>query len=288
MIVLGVVVVHFGDPAPTRRCLASVVGDPSGVKRKVVLVDNSDSFAGSPVEGVSLVSCPENPGFGGGANRGAAALDIASLVGVVVLNHDVEIVPGFLDAAAAAIKQPGVGAAAGPLFLDSDHRRLWYAGGSVNWLTGTVRQRRTAEDAERPRTVGFLPGAAVAVAAAAWRECGGFDSRFFLYHEDLDLCLRLRRRGYSLQFAPAMGAVHRLGAATGSGQASSLYLEHLSATRLMAFRPLLFRLYLAMLHSGWVVLRAGWYLVAGSGSDAAKALLRGHGRALAGIGRGPR
>lgn len=285
---LAVVVVHHGDPAPTRRCLAALAADPSKVERTVVLVDNSASFVAPPAAGVVLVSCPDNPGFGGGANRGVAALAGDRPSGIVCLNHDVVVSPGFLDAADEAIRQPGVGAAAGPLSLDRDCRKIWFAGGMVCWLTGTVRQERSVCAAGRARSVGFLPGAALAVSAAGWQACGGFDPRFFLYHEDLDLCLRLRRRGFSLRFVPAMAARHDLGAATGSGSASPLYLEHLTATRFLAFRPLVYRAYLALLHTGWVTIRAGWHLVAGGGRPPAAALLRGHRRALVRLHHAPR
>jgi N-acetylglucosaminyl-diphospho-decaprenol L-rhamnosyltransferase len=120
---------------------------------------------------------------------------------------------------------------------------------------------------------------------------GGFDPAYFLYNEDVDLCLRLRRRGFRLLFAPAMVAVHRLGTATGSAGRSAFYLEHMAATRLRPFRPLAYRAYLAVLHSGYVVLRALRYrvLVGGeAGREAARALLRGHAKALRGIRQGPR
>lgn len=280
---LAVVVVHFGAPEPTLACLASVAADPSEIPRRVVLVDHSGTFAATPAEGVLLVSSPGNPGYGAGVNRGVAALGSESVAGVVALNHDVELAPGFLASAWEALGLPGVGAAAGPIFSDAERRRLWYAGGGIDWLTGTVRQSRSPALAGRPRPVGFLPGTALAVGGAAWQAVGGFDPGYFLYHEDLDLCLRLRRRGYRLFFEPGMSVVHRLGAATGSAHASPVYLEELTATRLRAFRPLAFRLYLAGLHTGWVTIRMAWHLAAGGGRRAAAALLRGHRRALASV-----
>jgi GT2 family glycosyltransferase len=151
-----------------------------------------------------------------------------------------------------------------------------------------VLQSRSPRAAGHARTVGFIPGAALAIAPAAWRRVGGFDPAFFLYNEDLDLCLRLRRCGYALRFAPAMAAVHRVGTATGSAAVSPLYLENMARTRLLPFRPLAFRLYLALLHSGYVALRAGWHAArGGKGRAAARALLRGHREALRRVRRPP-
>jgi GT2 family glycosyltransferase len=44
-----------------------------------------------------------------------------------------------------------------------------------------------------------------------WEELGGFDERFFLYHEDWDLCRRARSAGWGVLVAPAAQAIHDLG-----------------------------------------------------------------------------
>jgi hypothetical protein len=284
----GVAVVHFGDPAPTRACLAALAADPSPVERTVVVVDNSGDLLESTAGSAVVIHCPDNPGFGAGANLGIAALGDDAWDAFVVLNHDVQVCAGFLAAACAAVAGSGVGAAGGPLYLDPERAHLWYAGGQVCFVTGTVRQSRSPRAARRAHAVGFVPGAAMAIAPGAWREVGGFDPSFFLYNEDVDLCLRLRRRGFRLRFEPGMAAIHYVGAATGSNRHSAFYLEHISRTRLRPFAPLAFRLYLAALHSGYVTVRAGWYAGHGAaGRDAARGLLRGHLAALAALAQGP-
>ena len=288
---IAVVVVHFGATDPTVACVATLRADPSPVERHVVVVDNSGTLPAAGLgDDVSVVAAASNLGFGAGVNLGVAGIAEAGWDALVVLNHDVEVRPGFLAAAADAVSLPGVAAASGPLYLDGGRQRLWYAGGSVDFLTGTVRQSQDPPDAARERDVTFLPGAAIVFAWEAFREVGGFDPAFFLYHEDLDICLRLHRRGWRLRFVPALEAVHRLGAATGSDRLSPLYLESLSRTRLRAFRPLAYRLYLAVLHTGYVLVRAAAYALSGEalGSERARALVRGHLGALAEILATPR
>jgi N-acetylglucosaminyl-diphospho-decaprenol L-rhamnosyltransferase len=287
---VGVVVVHFGRPNPTVACVGAVLGDPSPCGRHIVVVDNSGDLAPDLLPGAEVIKPGGNAGFGVGANLGVQRLGLGPWGALVILNNDVEVVSGYLGAALDALGHPGVGAAAGPLFLDRPGGKLWYAGGGVNFLTGTVRQSTSRRLADRERPVGFFPGAAFAVSPRAWEAVGGFDPSYFLYNEDVDLCLRLRRRGLRLLFAPAMAAVHRLGSVTGSGGRSPFYLEHMTATRLRPFRPLGYRFYLAALHTGYVLVRALAHLaVSGDkeGATATRALLRGHVRALAGLGRGP-
>jgi N-acetylglucosaminyl-diphospho-decaprenol L-rhamnosyltransferase len=285
---VGVVVVHFGDPAPTATCVRTLREDASSCARRIVVVDNSGTLSADALPGAEVLNAGGNLGFGAGANFGVRHLGAGPWEALVIFNHDVEVADGYLDAACEALAEDGVGAAAGPLYLDRPGGALWYAGGSVCFLTGTVRQSTSGALARRPRTVGFFPGAALAIRQQAWDDVGGFDPGYFLYNEDVDLCLRLRRRGYRLCFAPRMVAVHQLGAVTGSAGRSPFYLGLMAETRLRPFRPLLYRFYLAGLHSGYVLLRSLWLLAAGgAGREAARALLRGHAKALAGLGRGP-
>lgn len=287
---VGVVVVHFGDPAPTVGCVRALEADASACARRVVVADNSGNLDPGAVAPAEVLLSGGNPGFGAAANAGVSRLGAGEWDALVVLNNDIEVASGYLDAAVAATGSPGVAVAAGPLYLDRPGGELWYAGGGINWLTGTVRQATSREAAGRERRVGFVPGAAFAVNPEAWRQAGGFDASYFLYNEDVDLCLRLRRRGWRLLHAPAMVAVHRLGSATGSAERSPFYLELMAATRLRPFRPLAYRVYLAVLHSGYALLRAAGYrlFVGGeAGGVAAAAILRGHRTALARLKAGP-
>lgn len=288
---VGVVVIHFGGLEPTTTCVRRLREDPSPCERRIVVVDNSGSVFPGALPGAEVLGTGRNVGFGGGANLGLGLLGSGPWDALVILNNDVEVMSGYLRAALDALGRPGVGAAAGPLYLERPGGTLWYAGGGVDFLTGTVHQSKSPRLAARERTVGFFPGAAFAISQDAWRVVGGFDPAYFLYNEDVDLCLRLRRHGFRLLFAPAMVAVHRVGTATGSAGRSAFYLEHMAATRLRPFRPLAYRAYLAVLHSGYVVLRALRYrvMVRGeAGRQAAGALLRGHAKALRSLRRAPR
>lgn len=274
---VGVAIVHFGHREPTLRCLESVWDDPGDAERQVVLVDNQGNLDGEVFEtGTRVLRLDHNPGFGAGANAGMAALS-GLMDALVVLNNDVQLLPGFLDAAVAALG-PGIGAVGGPVVEEGGEGRLWYAGGRVRYLTGTVWQSQRPRDAARARDVGFIPGAAMAFAPQAWRQVGGFDPSYFLYNEDLDICLRLRRAGWRLRFEPGMACVHDVGGSTGSRLRSPLYLEHMTRSRLRPFRSSAYRLYLLGVHSLYNLVRVAWLRL--QHGDAAgpyvEAVLRGH------------
>jgi len=287
---LGVVIIHYGRAEPTRRCLQSVLDDQSQVRRHIAIVDNFGNL--KPAEfsqNTVLVQRPDNPGFGGGANAGVAALrDAADCLGFVVMNNDLVINPGFLDAAAEALEPHDVGAVGGPILVGFDQPELWYAGGVIRPLTGTVRQSHSKTDAARRHEVGFVPGTAIAVRADAWFEVDGFDNSYFLYNEDIDLCLRLQRAGRRLLFEPGMSCVHDLGETTGSSHRSALYLEQITRTRLRPFRPRAYQLYLGAVHTLYNTARIlRLFLRHGrSARTQIRAIIRGHLGALSEVIRG--
>lgn len=301
---IAAVIVHYGDSTPTLACLRSVLADPSSARRRVMVVDNSGNFdlPSDLDSAVSVLHLPDNPGFGGGVRRGLdalrcalnsnsnSALDPPDFDLVLALNHDVCVRPGFFDALRRAFAEPQVGAVGGPVYLAATGERssrLWYAGGGFRRLTGTVWQSCTTADADVAREVGFIPGTALAVRLQAWDATGGFDASYFLYHEDLDLCLRLRRAGWRLWFEPGMACDHHLGEATGSGDASPLYLEWMARNRFRPFHSRLYRVYLALMHSGWVVVKSLRLLPRSGAGARLWALWRGHLHALRTLGEDP-
>ena len=281
--VAGVVIVHFGDSEPTLRCVASVVTDGSQVEHRVVVVDNSGNMdPGSLGSDARLLTRADNPGFGTAANLGLDLVDHDRRCSFfLVLNNDAQLAKGFLDAAAGALEL-GVGAVAGPIYDAKDPSLLWYAGGRINFLTGTVWQRQSRSAASRRREIGFIPATAMAIASPAWHEVGGFDSRYFLYNEDVDLCLRLRRAGWRLLFEPGMVSFHAIGGATASADRSPIYLENITRTRLAPYRSRLYRVYAGGIHTLYNSLRVVGLSVrrgVGCGPYVA-AVVRGHLAAL--------
>jgi GT2 family glycosyltransferase len=75
-----------------------------------------------------------------------------------------------------------------------------------------ARLDRRWADPEEPARVDWIPGAFVFVPAAVWRRLGGFDERFFMYYEEVDLCRRIRDAGLQVQYWPELKATHIGGA----------------------------------------------------------------------------
>jgi len=191
--------------------------------QRVIVVDNA-SGDGSPAwlalthPAVDVLPLARNTGFAGAANRGIAA---ARTEAVALVNTDVELGDDWLEHALGALAaDAGRAAVAGKLVSMTDPGIVDDAGDFLR-RDGVCEQRgRFHHDDGRFDEAGEIfsacAGAAV-LRTEAVRAVGGFDERFFLYLEDVDLGLRLRLAGWRCWYEPRAVARHAGG---GSAQHS--------------------------------------------------------------------
>ena len=259
--VLPVVTVTYSPGPHLDRFLASL---SHATERPVsVLMADNGSTDGAPqaaVErypGVRLFSTGANLGYGSAVNRAIAQLnDALEDVGdwVVVANPDVQWGPGSIDALLDAASRWPRAATLGPMIHDPDGsvypsaRQLpsLFRGGmhavvgplwKNNPWSSAYRQERL-EPSERP--VGWLSGSCLLVRRAAFEAIGGFDERYFMYMEDVDLGDRMGKAGWLNVYVPSAEVLHHKGHATARESAANLAAHHKSTY-----------IYLADRHSGW-------------------------------------
>jgi GT2 family glycosyltransferase len=141
-------------------------------------------------------------------NIGAAA---ASGELLLLLNPDAIPAQGFREAIERPLRERRDWAAWMGLVTAGSGARVNTAGGVVHftgiaWAGGAGLPRDRAPSA--PREVGFVSGACLAIPLARWRELGGLPEPFFLYHEDVDISLRLRLRAETIGLEPAAVVDH--------------------------------------------------------------------------------
>ena len=95
--------------------------------------------------------------------------------------------------------------------------------------------RRDREDI-REREAGWLSGSCLLVRRSAFEDVGGFDPGYFMYFEDVDLCDRLAKHGWSCMWVPTASVTHVGGTATGQQPLRMLKAHHDSAYRYLASR----------------------------------------------------
>jgi N-acetylglucosaminyl-diphospho-decaprenol L-rhamnosyltransferase len=208
---VSVLIVAWNSSAELRRTLPPLLAELREGD-ELIVVDNAspdDSVAvvAELAPRARVVTMGRNVGFAGAANVGAGA---ASGDILVILNPDAMPLPGWGE----AIRRPwlesrGWSAWQG-LVAEGDGRTINSAGNPCHF-TGIVWAGRHGEPisaAPGPGEVVSLSGACLAVPLEVWRRLGGFAPKFFMYHEDVDLSLRLRLMGEMTGIEPSAVVAH--------------------------------------------------------------------------------
>lgn len=228
---VDIAIVNYFSARDVGRCLQRLGPWRHGT---IWLIDNSHDAAEAAalqqlagcLEWVRLVDAGGNLGFGRACNL---AFERSRSELFLLLNPDAQAAPADLLVLAQALRDdPGLGAVSPRMYWNEARTFLlpeafpqtpWSAVAQVLALRfrGLTRQaarrylarQRRQMAAAAPFDVGFLAGAVMMVRRAAVAAAGGlFDPAYFMFYEDADLSLRLRRSGWRLAVAPAAAAVH--------------------------------------------------------------------------------
>ncbi len=202
---LSVVIVCHNSAAELERTLPALVAE-LGDGDELIIADNGSADAsvevvGSLAPGAAVLELGANLGFPAACD---AAAERASADLLVILNPDARPLPGFGE----AIRLPWVEARGWDAWMAAiacdGGRRINSLGNPVHF-TGIAWAGGHGEPMParvEPREVPAASGACLAIALRRWREVGGFPAPFFLYHEDIDLSMRLRLYGGRVGLEP--------------------------------------------------------------------------------------
>jgi GT2 family glycosyltransferase len=207
---VGVVVLNYCGVDDTLACVASLAALDDPVR--VLVVDNGSGDGSAArlaaVPGVELIANDSNLGFAGGNNVAIERLLDEGLEFVWVLNNDTVVEASTArEMVAVADADARVGAVGSIIYdMAAPGRVLTWGGGSVGRWSGRTRDAHAGSD-----RVDYLTAASVLLRAAALREVGLFDPRYFFTWEDVDLSSRLVAAGWRLAIAERSRVWHRWG-----------------------------------------------------------------------------
>jgi GT2 family glycosyltransferase len=189
---------------PSDRVEVLVVDNGSHDGTETAVQDWLRSQGARLARGACLRS-PDNLGAAAARNLLAAKASPASDVWLF-LDDDAVPVPGILGPLLTALAEPTVGAVGARIVAYDASGRDLSGAGWIDRRLGRLRETpaRAAVDCD------FVISCAMAVRPAAFRAVGGFDEDYFVYHEDVDFCLRLAQRGYRVRYEPAAVARHKV------------------------------------------------------------------------------
>jgi N-acetylglucosaminyl-diphospho-decaprenol L-rhamnosyltransferase len=208
---LAIVVVNFGSHELLEDNLVSVSEHTPDAK--VVVVDSfSDVQEREAVErlaerhGWLTVLPPTNVGFGGGMNLGVATASQQGARCFLLLNPDAALTAESLHALRVAASADPMTLLAPKIFRPDG--TVWFDGADLDLTDGSTRASRKTSAAARERNVPWLTGACLMVSHELWQVVDGFDERYFLYWEDVDLSYRVLAAGCNLRVLLSAPAVH--------------------------------------------------------------------------------
>jgi hypothetical protein len=220
--VLDVVIVNWNGGALLRACLASLAAARDAAAIQVTVVDNA-SVDGSTENlpalprPLRLIRNDANLGFGRACNQGAAAGDAPA---ILFLNPDTQVEPDALGVARTALMAGPRTGIVGARLADPDGRTARSCARTPSGLgllgralaldrLGLVRPHFLLEwDHAEDRAVDQVMGAFLMIRRDLFQDLDGFDPRFFVYWEDVDLCARARAAGFAVRHVAGAVARH--------------------------------------------------------------------------------
>lgn len=232
----AVVILNYNGAGMLRRFLPSVI--EYSPEASIYVADNGSSDESCDVvrnefPAVKLMVLDHNYGFAEGYNRALAQVDEEY---AVLLNSDVEVTRGWLSPMTQFLDSNPEVAACQPKLLSFKQKDFFEyagaAGGFIDKWGYTFCRGRIFNTVERDSRqyddttdVFWATGAALMIRNEVYKNNGGLDGRFFAHMEEIDLCWRLRSRGYRIACVPQSHVYHVGGATLKKENPQKTYLN---------------------------------------------------------------
>lgn len=232
----SIVILNWNGAQMLRRFLPSVLANSP--EADVIVADNASTddslqLLREEFPSVRTIVLDQNYGFAEGYNRALAEVEADVYV---LLNSDVEVTPHWLRPILSYLEAHPECAAVQPK-LRAEHSREMFeyagaAGGYIDrygypYCRGRVfgAVEKDCGQYDSPASLAWATGAALVIRSKAWHEVGGLDGTFFAHQEEIDLCWRLRARGYDIVCCPESVVYHVGGGTLPQGSPRKTYLN---------------------------------------------------------------
>jgi len=244
---VAVVTVNYNRPGDTVELLNSISHSDLASASLLVVdngsTDNSVKILQKAFPGLKIIETGSNLGFAGGYNFGMAqALESGSDM-VLIINNDTIVPEVFLQPLMLSLEnRPNVAAVAPKTYRGTPcdvKKTIWWVGGTINLPYGQITNIGAGKidggQFKNSLNCDYLSGVAILFRSNVLKEVGLFDRRFVHTGEDVDLSLRLRKKGYDLVCCPEAILWHKV-SRTGGGEDSPFHLYNLEKSRILLMR----------------------------------------------------
>lgn len=235
---IAIVILNWNGRKFLERFLPGVVKYSSSPGMKVIVADNGSTddsltFISDKFETVEVIELDRNWGFATGYNKALQQIDSEYYI---LLNSDVEVSEDWIEPIIREMDNDQTVAAAMPKIL-SYHDRLKFeyagaAGGFIDkWGYPFCRGRilniieTDNNQYNNSREIFWASGTCFFIRSKIFHDTGGFDDDFFAHMEEIDLCWRIKNRGYKIYYYPCSKVYHVGGGTLPNETPLKLYLN---------------------------------------------------------------
>lgn len=204
---LFVAVLNWNSGEAAAACVRSVRAAAAGIDARIVVVDNASSddsllHVRQLDDAPDILQTGENAGYAGGMRRAVEYwLRSGPETFGLLLTQDVEFRPDALGRLlSTALENPKFGIV-GPLICERESTDVFSAGGIVVHGSARVRQLSRPRSTDQPYELDWVDGCALLVRREV-AEQFAFDERYFMYFEEVDLCVRAGQAGWRIAVEP--------------------------------------------------------------------------------------
>ncbi|MCX7020051.1 MAG: glycosyltransferase family 2 protein [Candidatus Sumerlaeota bacterium] len=229
---VSIILINWNQPQVTAECLRTLA-KITYPNVEIVLVDNGSSDDSvrrlkDEFPKASLIEAGRNLGFTGGNNLG---MNHAKGDYFLLLNNDTEVPPGFLEPLIEVCEgNPKIGAASPKIRFYSQPDTIQYAGGTpIHPVTGRGSfigwGQKDSGQFDTARPTEFAHGAAFLVKRKVTEQVGVLFNDYFIYYEELDWSVRIRKAGYEIWCVPQSLVLHKESVTVGKANPRKTYLQ---------------------------------------------------------------
>lgn len=235
---IAIVILNWNGAKLLQQFLPSVIQYSQTEFSEIIVADNGStdeslSLIKEKFPQVTILDLKENYGFAQGYNEALKHMDADYYV---ILNSDVEVTEGWLEAPVRLMEADKTIAAVQPKIL-SYHQKTHFeyagaAGGFIDRYGYPFCRGRIFDQVEEDKgqydsqtDIFWATGACMFIRADLFHEAEGFDAQFWAHMEEIDLCWRLKNRGYRIVYTPESKVYHLGGGSLAYDNPRKLFLN---------------------------------------------------------------
>lgn len=235
---IAIVILNWNGEKLFERFLPSVIENSKGANVEIIVADNgssdqSISYLKQNFPSIKVIDLKENFGFAEGYNQ---ALKQVGVDYFVLLNSDVKVSKDWIEPCIKQFEADEKIAAVQPKILSYNQPGFFeYAGAAGGFIDkfgypfcrGRILNRLEKDNNQYNKSTQLFwaSGACMFVRAEAFKNIGGFDGDFWAHMEEIDLCWRLKNKGFKIMYEPQSVVYHLGGGTLTYGSPQKIYLN---------------------------------------------------------------